>query len=58
MFPSKFCVTQNMKHWSNELATIRLIDEIVNQYVVAKRAELKLPDTLKALMVWDVFKAR
>ncbi len=58
VFPKEFCVTQNPKHWSNELETINLIDEIVNPYIVAKRSELKLPDTQKALMVWDMFKAQ
>lgn len=57
-FPSQFSVTQNPKHWSNELETITLIDKIVNPYVVAKRSELKLPATQKALMIWDVFKGQ
>ena len=55
-FPSEFSITRSTKHWSNEQETIKLINTIVNLYVVAKRAQLKLQDTQKALMIWDVFK--
>ena len=40
-FPKGFSVTQNPRHWSNELETLRLIDEVINPYVVNKRKELK-----------------
>ena len=29
-FPSEFCVTQNPKHWSNEIETLKLIDKIIS----------------------------
>ena len=32
--------------------------EVVNPYLVRKRAELKLAETQKALMVWDAFKGQ
>ena len=55
-FPRGFCISQNPKHWSNEQETLKLIDEVVNSYVVKKRTELNLAETQKALMVWDAFK--
>ena len=57
-FPKEFCLSQNPKHWSNEQETLKLIDEVINPYVVRKRVELKLAETQKALVVWDVFKGQ
>ena len=57
-FPKGFCISQNPKHWSNEQETLKLIDEVVNPYVVKKRSDLKLAETQKALMVWDAFKGQ
>ena len=34
VFPKGFSVTQNPKHWSNELETLKLIDEVINPYVI------------------------
>ena len=34
VFPKGFSVTRNPKHWSNELQTFKLIDEVINPYVV------------------------
>lgn len=48
-FPKGFSLTQNPKHWSNELETLKLIDEVINPYVVNKRKELKLAPTQRAL---------
>ena len=28
-FPTGFCLTQNPKHWSNEVETIKLIDNLL-----------------------------
>ena len=52
------CLSQNPKHWSNEAETIKLIDQVIYPYTVKKRAELHLPETQKALLVWDVFKGQ
>ena len=41
-FPTGFPITQNPKHWSNEVETLKLIDEIIVPYVVKTRADLKL----------------
>ena len=57
-FPSGFLITQNPKHWSNEIETLNLIEDVINPYVVRKRADLHLPDDQKALIVWDVFKGQ
>ena len=37
---------------------MKLIDEVINPYVVRKQVELKLAETQKALVVWDVFKGQ
>ena len=58
VFPKGFSVTQNPKHWSNELETHELIDKVINPYVVNKRKELKLPLTQRALVTWNVFKGQ
>ena len=55
VFPKGFSVTQNQ---SNELETLKLIDEVINPYVVNKRKELKLPPTQRALVIWDVCKGQ
>ena len=57
-FPKGFSISHNPHHWSNEVETVKLIDDIINPYVVQKRSELGLPSTQKALMVWDVFKGQ
>jgi len=56
VFPKGFSLSQNPQHWSNERETLKLIDEVINPYVINKRKELKLPPTQKALVIWDVFK--
>ena len=54
-FPSGFCVTQNPKHWSNEIETLKLIDEIISPYVTKKREDLKLAKDQKALLIEYVY---
>ena len=49
---------QNPKHWSNEQETLKLIDKVIQPYIVKKRAESKVPETQKALVIWDVFKGQ
>ena len=55
-FPKSFCVSQNPKHHSNEAETIDLIDSAINPYLVKTRKELGLPQSQKALLIWDVFR--
>ena len=57
-FPKGFCVSQNPKHWSNETETLRLIEKVINPYVVNTRAKLGLPVSQKALLILDAFKGQ
>ena len=59
-FPKGFSATQNPTHWSNEVETLKLINEVINPYVVKKRKELKLLPKHKAVVihVWAYFKVR
>ena len=57
-FPRGFAVTQNPKHYSNELETLNLIEKIIQPYVAMKRKELNLLPIQKALLIWDVFKGQ
>lgn len=54
-FPSGFAVSQNEKHYSNEVETLSLIDKVIKPFVERKKKELKLPLTQKVLLIWDVF---
>jgi len=38
--------------------TLKLIDEIITPYIVKTRADLKLEEDQKALLIWDVFRAQ
>ena len=58
VFPKGFCLTQNPKHYSNEEETLKLIDSIINPYLVKTRQRLKLPPTQKAILIWDVFRGQ
>lgn len=58
VFPKKFCISQNTKHWSNEEETHKLIDSVIMPYVTQEKENLGLPPQQKALIVWDVFKGQ
>ena len=58
VFPKRFHVTQNEKHWSNETETVNLIEQVINPYIIDKRKELGLPADQKALLTWDVFRGQ
>ena len=58
VFPKGFCLTQNPKHYSNEEETLKLIDSIINPYLVQTRQQLKLPPTQKTILIWDVFRGQ
>ena len=58
VFPKGFGLTQNPKHYSNEEETLKLIDSIINPYLVQTRQQLKLPPTQKAILIWDVFRGQ
>ena len=57
-FPAGFCLSYNEKHWSNEAKTMALVNKIIYPYVTKVKEKLGLPETQKALLVWDVFKAQ
>ena len=57
-FPEGFCLTQNPKHWSNEEETLKLIQEVIDPYVVHERERLNLPPDQKSLLIWDVFRGQ
>ena len=57
-FPAGFLVSQNVRHWSNEEETLKLIDTVLHPYVVKKSPEAGLPEDQRALVVWDVFKGQ
>ena len=46
-----FCISQNPSHWSNEEKMLKLIREVINLYVVNKKAELRLPETQKSMVI-------
>ena len=50
-FPRGFAVTQNPKHYSNELEALNLLENIIQPYVALKRKELNLQPTQKALLI-------
>ena len=51
IFPMGFCLTQNPKHYSNEKETLKLIDSVINPYLVQTRQQLKL-------LIWDVLRGQ
>ena len=56
-FPEGFCLSHNMKHWSNETETIRLINDVLVPYI-EKMKEEKASHNQKCLLIWDAFKAQ
>ena len=56
VFPKGFSISQNPQHWSNEKESLRLINGVIDPYVVATRKGLNLPSSQKALIIWDAFK--
>ena len=55
-FPAGFSLTQNPSHWSNEETMILCINEVLEPYIAAKRAELN-QTTTPALLIYDTFRA-
>ena len=55
VFPKGFSISHRPRHWSNETETLKLINEIVNPYIVKKRQELACDPTLKAFSHWYSF---
>ena len=57
-FPVGFHVTHNPKHWSNTDTTKELLTKIIIPYTGKVKKEMKLPDSQKAIIVWDTFKGQ
>ena len=57
-FPAEFFLNYNEKHWSKEAETTTLLNKNINPYITKVKEELGLPETQKALLVWDAFRAQ
>ena len=57
-FTKGFCLTQNPKHYSNKEQTLKLIDSVINLYLVQTCQQLKLPPIQKAKLIWDLFRGQ
>ena len=53
--PSHVAFSSN-RNWFNEQETLKLIDAMINPYLGSKKAEPKLAEIQKDIIVWDVFK--
>ena len=56
-FPKEFSLSVNLKHYSNENESLKLIDEIILPYLMRERERLNRP-TQKALVIFDVFRGQ
>ena len=54
-FCDSFSLSENEKHFSNMLESLKLLDEIVIQYIEKEQANLQLPGNRPALLIIDVF---
>lgn len=57
-FPNGSAVSQNEKHYSNEVETLSLINNVIKPFIERKKKEVKLPLTQKVPLAWDVFKGQ
>ena len=57
-FPSSFSLSVNPKHFSNEVESIKLLNEIIFPYVTKERERLGLEKDQPALLVMDVFRGQ
>ena len=55
IFPAEFDVHHSPNHWANTDTMLRWIDTCLGPYIAQTKANLRLPDTQKALMIFDVF---
>ena len=56
-FLDGFCLAFNQKHWSNEIETICLIEDLLVPYIKKVKEEKTLPQSQNSLLLWDAFKA-
>ena len=57
-YPDGFLVSFNEKHWSNEIETLRLLDELLHPHIEQVKVEQNLPVDQHSLVIWDAFKAQ
>ena len=53
-FPESFSLSENPKHYSNTLESIKIIDEVKTPYVNSQREILSNPNE-EALLTFDMF---
>ena len=56
-FPKEFSLSVNLKHYSHENESLKLINEIILPYLMRERERLDRP-TQKALVIFDVFRGQ
>ena len=56
-FPESFSLSENPKHYSNTLESIKVIDEVKTPYVNAQREILSNPNE-EALLTFDMFRGQ
>ena len=57
-FPTYWHVTSSPNHWANEITTKDCIENILNPYLIHKRAKLNLASNQHALCIFDNFKGQ
>ena len=57
-FSSSFSLSFNLKHYSNEEESIKVLNDIVIPYVAKEREKLSLNEGQAALLIMDVFKGQ
>ena len=55
--PEGICLSHNMKHYSNETETNRLIKDLLVPYTEKPKEGKALPHNQKSLLIWDASKA-
>ena len=53
-----FCLSYNESHWSNQVETLRLLEQVIKLYIDKTKEELHLSIKMKTLLIWDAFGAQ
>ena len=56
-FPDSFCLSVNVKHYSNEKESLKFFNEVIVPYLDSERKRLNMPNQ-HGLVVMDVFKGQ
>ena len=57
-FPDDWNVTYTKNHWSNEEKAMEHLEKVVFPYLKKQKAELKLTEDQKGMLIFDVFKGQ